>query len=433
MLGLFAHPVSAQVPHTVQEALLRAKPAVVLVVSEVGGDVVVRCGGGAERKVTPPPFRETGTGWFVGPAGWVVTNAHVVSPAYRPPDWLTREQADKAVKQTCGAVPGTARPALEPSISVFLSNGVKFPATVVKYSPPVAGEAMSGQDLALLKIEASDMPALALGDSGNLHIGDKLNIIGFPGVVLTHELLNSSAKMEASVTGGAVSGFKTDRANQPVIQTDAPAAWGNSGGPAVNEAGQVIGVLTFVTLSSDAQGSLVQGFNFVIPSEAVKKFLEATAVPREESSRFNAVWYRALHDHFAGSYRPARAALQEANRLLPELPDVQRVTLENEERYRREPWLPWTQVAIGLLVISAVGEAALLLRRRDRNRFRIRPTEVVKLLDGTDPPVILDVRAADAYARSPVRIPRSVHLPIESIVDSAPSVDRARTVIAYCT
>jgi S1-C subfamily serine protease len=58
-------------------------------------------------------------------------------------------------------------------------------------------------------------------------------------VVLTHELLNSTAKVEASVTNGAISGFKQDVQNQPVIQTDAPAAWGNSGGPVVTSRGDI--------------------------------------------------------------------------------------------------------------------------------------------------------------------------------------------------
>ena len=331
---------TAQPALSLQEALLRAKPAVALVVSEVGGEVTVRCGAGAETTVTPPPFRETGTGWFVASAGWLVTNGHVVSPAHHPPEWLAREQTQKAIKQTCGGMAGAGRAKLEPSISVLLANGVRMPAIVVKYSPPVAGEAMSGQDLALLKLEAADMPALPLADSAQARIGDRLHIIGFPGVVLSHELLNASAKMEASVTGGAISGFKQDRANQPVIQTDASAAWGNSGGPAVNDAGEVVGVLTFVTLSSDAQSNIVQGFNFVIPSAAVTKFLEGTPVPRGEPSRFNAAWHAGLRDHFAGNYRRARAELMEANRLLPDLPDVRRMTIENAERLKREPLLP---------------------------------------------------------------------------------------------
>lgn len=424
----------AQSAVSVQEALLRAKPAVAVVVSEVGGDVVVRCGAGAETTVTPPPFRETGTGWFVASSGWLITNAHVVSPAHRPPDWLAKEQTQKAVRQACGGGAGTGRARLEPSISILLPNGVRLPATVEKYSPPVAGEAMSGQDLALLKLEAADMPALSLADATKVRIGDRLHIIGFPGVVLRHELLNSSAKMEASVTGGAVSGFKQDRADQAVIQTDAPAAWGNSGGPAVNDAGEVVGVLTFVTLSSDAQSNIVQGFNFVIPSMAVARFLEGTPVPRGEASRFNAAWHAGLRDHFAGNYRRARGELAEANRLLPDLPDVNRVSVENGERYKRQPLLPWTQVAIGMLIVSAAGWAALLLLRRQRNRFRIRPSEVMRLIEGPEPPMILDVRASDAYARSPVRIARSVYVALETLTEAASvPTDPARTVVAYCT
>jgi len=425
---------SAQSP-SLQEALLRAKPAVAPVISEVAGDVAVRCGAGAETTVTPAPFRETGTGWFIASSGWLITNGHVVSPAYRPPEWLVREQTQKAIKQVCGDRGGTGRARLEPSISVLIANGVRLPASVVKYSPPVAGEAMSGQDLALLKLEAADMPTLALADSAKTRIGDRMHIIGFPGVVLSHELLNSSAKMEASITSGAISGFKQDRANQPVIQTDAAAAWGNSGGPAVNDAGEVVGVLTFVTLSSDAQADIVQGFNFVIPAAAVVKFLEGTSVRRDEPSRFNAAWYAGLRDYFAGNHRRARAELAEANRLLPELPDVRRVTMENDERLKREPLLPWTWVAIGMLAVSATGWAVLLVRRRQRNRFRIPPAEVMRLVDGPDPPIILDVRASDAYARSPVRIPRSLHLPLDSLADGAATVpaDPSRTVVAYCT
>jgi S1-C subfamily serine protease len=426
---------SAQPALSLQEALLRAKPAVALVISEVGGDVAVRCGAGAETTVTPAPFRETGTGWFVASSGWLVTNGHVVSPAHRPPEWLAREQTQKAIQQACGATAGTGRARLEPSISVLIANGVRLPASVVKYSPPVAGEAMSGQDLALLKLEAADMPALPLADSAQARIGDRLHIIGFPGVVLSHELLNSSAKMEASVTGGAISGFKQDRANQPVIQTDAPAAWGNSGGPAVNDAGEVVGVLTFVTLSSDAQADIVQGFNFVIPAAAVVKFLDGTPVPRDERSRFNAAWHSGLRDYFAGNYRRARGKLAEANRLLPELPDVRRLTLENDERLKREPLLPWTWIAVGMLVVSASGWTVLVIRRRQRNRFRIPPAEVMRLIEGPEPPMILDVRASDAYARSPVRIPRSLHVPLDSLANGASTVaaDPARVVVAYCT
>jgi S1-C subfamily serine protease len=417
-----------------QEALLRAKPAVALVVAEIGGEVTVRCSASSGvTKVTPPPFRETGTGWFVGSSGWLVTNARVVLSAHRPPGFIVSERSARAIREACpeNAESASARPAIEASLTVLLPNGFKLPATVVKYSAPPAGSEMSAQDLALLRLEASDMPTLRLGDSASLQIGDRIHIVGFPGVVLGHELLNTSAKMEASITTGAVSGFRQDRANQPVIQTDAPATWGTSGGPALDEAGDVVGVLA--SLAPDAEGALVQGFNFVIPSAVVAKFLEGTPVPRIDMSRFNAAWHPGLYHYFLEDHRRARSHLAEANRLLPELPDVRRVIADNDARLKLQPWLPWRRIAVGMLVLSAAGYALLLVHGWRRNRFRIGPSEVARLVDSAEPPVILDVRDAATFAKSPVRIPRSVHAPLDGLEANRLPADPARTVVAYCT
>src|SRR5439155_16929204 len=66
-LLLLLPATSTAAEFSVQEALLRAKPAVALVVAEVGSEVLVTCGGRGEKVVRPAPFRETGTGWFVSP------------------------------------------------------------------------------------------------------------------------------------------------------------------------------------------------------------------------------------------------------------------------------------------------------------------------------------------------------------------------------
>src|SRR5215470_11457221 len=123
MLVLAPASAAADSQFAVQEALLRAKPAVALVVSEVTTAVTLRCGA-TETVVTPPPFRETGTGWFAAPSGWLITNGHVVSPAHRPPDWLLKQQADKVTRAGCRVV----KTSPEPSISVMLSNGFRLPA-----------------------------------------------------------------------------------------------------------------------------------------------------------------------------------------------------------------------------------------------------------------------------------------------------------------
>jgi S1-C subfamily serine protease len=443
---------------SLQEMLLRVKQAVAVVVAEVGGQVRLRCAG-ADTTITPAPYRESGTGFFVSPRGWIVTNAHVVFVAHDPPrGWLTSHLVEKAYREGClpmvlasrGLGPGerpdvedalvrevvagtpVERVTLEPRVSVVLQNGVRLAAKIAKYNPPLAGGAMSGRDLALLRVEATDMPTLALGDSAGLRIGDKLSMIGFPSVVMSHELLNASAKVQASVTHGSVSGFKQDRANQPVIQTDAAAEAGTSGGPVVDTAGLVIGVMTAV---AQGEGTTVQGFNFIIPVAALRDFLGGTTVALDETSRFNVAWHAGLSAFFAGQYSRAAPAFAETNRLLPEMPDVQRITIENAARVKTQPLLPWGQIGAGLVVAGVAGYAALLGVRWRRNLFRISPSNVARLLEGTDPPAILDVREASAYERSPVRVPRSLRVSVQDIADGTKGLglDRARMIVAYCT
>jgi len=438
-----------------QETLLSAKPAVALVVSEVAAEVALKCGGEVEIKAKATPYREAATGFIVNPRGWVITNAHVVAAGYNPPAWIGLQLAEKAFRAEClpgllsrrGITPG-AQPELEdqlarqgvagltpdkitmaPSVSVSLPNGKRLPAKVAKYNPPVAGEAMSGRDLALLRIEAADLPTIPLGESRELKIGDRLSIIGFPSVVMTHELIDAS-KIEASVTHGTVSGFKQDRANQPVIQTDAAAEAGSSGGPAINTSGEVIGVLTFV---KQGEGGNVQGFNFIIPAAAVRQFLDGTTVALDEPSRFNAAWQAGLRAFFNGQYSRATPYLTEANRLLPNVPDVRRISGESAARAVTQPLLPWDEVGIGLIIVSLAGYGALVGRRWQRNRFRIGPYEVARLLDGNDPPAILDVRLDGAYTQSPVRIPRSTRINPTDFDDKPPDIDRSRMIVTYCS
>jgi S1-C subfamily serine protease len=446
---------------SVQEAVLRAKPAVVLVVSEVSADVKVNCGG-TETRVAPTPFRETGTGWVIDASGYLMTNAHVVQPAYSSPIWLINSLTRKGVESACvplmlarmGVTPGerpdleeelkrrafetalpTASAKIDPSVFIVLSNGTRLRAEVKKYSPPVAGSEMSGRDLALLKVDAKDLPVLRLrlGDSRTAQIGDPVHILGFPGVVLSHELLNQSARVEASVTNGAISGFKQDVADNPVIQTDAPAAWGNSGGPAVNLHGEVIGVLTFVSLAPGPEGSIVQGFNFIIPAMAVREFVQGTEVKLDRPSQFNDEWWAGLRDFFDESYRSAARHFDAADRIQPGFPDVTRILADARSRRTPFPWA-WTT---GLIAAVAAGIGGWMsLRRWQRNRFRIAPAEVIKLLeDSPEPPVLLDVRSASTYARSSLRIPNAIHVTPQELESgvSAVKIEPARTVVAYCS
>jgi S1-C subfamily serine protease len=451
---------SAQKPLTVQEALQRAKPAVVLVVAEVTSEVTLDCGSGPQ-KVTPPIYRETGTGWFVDTDGWLITNGHVVQPAYEPPRWLANQQAQRAVTTAClpqvlkrmGLRPGdrpdaedaakrklldtvlpTVKVNLQPQIYVVTAKG-RLKAEVKKYSPPVSD--MSAKDLALLKVAGETFPVLEVADSRSVQIGDPVHIIGFPGVVLSHELLSKSIMVDSVVTNGAVSAIQADASGNPLIQTDASAAWGNSGGPTVNSRGNVVGVLTFVSLAPGAEGSIVQGFNFVIPSAAVVDFIRGTPAKVNAGSKFNDAWFAGLVAMRGEDYSGAVRRFEEADKLHPNLPDVRRKLAEARELVKNPPPkpFPWFWVAVAVSLVSAGGFGGQWLHRWSKNRYRIQPSEVVRMMETGKAPIIVDARRADVYEQLPLKIPGSLRVAPEDLAGSLAGLDLdvARPVVAYCT
>ncbi|MGH7316085.1 MAG: trypsin-like peptidase domain-containing protein [Candidatus Rokuibacteriota bacterium] len=456
----FPTVVLAQRPITLQEALQRAKPAVVLVVAEVASEVTLDCGSGPQ-KITPPVFRETGTGWFLDADGWLITNGHVVQPAHEPPRWLANQQAQRAVTTAClpqvltrmGLRPGdqpaaeeaakrklldtvlpTTKVTLQPEIFVVTAKG-RLKAEVKKYSPPASD--MSAKDLALLKVPGEAFPVLTLADSRSVQIGDPVHIIGFPGVVLSHELLSKSAMVESVVTNGAVSAIQLDASNNPLIQTDASASFGNSGGPVVNSRGTVVGVLTFVSLAPGADGNIIQGFNFVIPSAAVADFVRGTPVKANGSSKFNDVWFAGLTAFSGEDYSGALRRFEEADKLHPNLPDVKRKLAEAREFVKNPPPrpFPWFWVAIGVTLVSAGGFGGQWLHRWNKNRYRVHPSSVVKMQEEGKAPILLDTRKADAYEQMPLSIRGSVRLAPEELASgvSGLELDTTRPVVAYCT
>lgn len=449
---------------TVQEAILYAKPAVALITAEVRADITLDCGQGPVT-VSPAPFIETGTGWFVDGRGWLVTNAHVVDPAHRLPPWVAHELKKKAIEEGCvepvlrarrlmrGQRPdleeeirrrasaqalATAKVATEPRITVLLSNGQRLDAEVRKFSPPLLLDTTgrpapdSGRDLALLRIKDGVYPAITLAGRPP-QIGDPVHILGFPGVVLSHELLSQSASLEASVTNGAVSGFKPDAIGQEVIQTDAPAAHGNSGGPAIGNDARVVGVMTFVSLSPSG-GSIVQGFNFLIPARDVAKFLQGTQV-RAGQSRFSEVWIDGVGLLFRERYKAAAARLAEANGLLPGLTDVKRLLAEAEDKVKNPPPrpFPWAWATLGVTLLSAGVYGGMWSRRWWKNRFRVTPTQVIGFIEDGLNPVLLDVRTRSDYETSPLTLPGAVRIDPDEVGRGELPFDPAQLVVAYCT
>lgn len=172
-----------------------------------------------------------GSGVVIDPQGYILTNEHVITDAEK--------------------------------ITVFLSDGREFKAEVK------GKDARS--DLAIIKIDAKDLPVATLGDSNNLKIGQWVVAIGNPfGFALQNP--------EPTVTVGVISALhrslgrslQKDRDYNDLIQTDAAINPGNSGGPLVNIKGEIIGIN--VAIFSTTGG--YQGVGFAIPINTAKRILE---------------------------------------------------------------------------------------------------------------------------------------------------------------
>jgi len=464
-VGWIAAPAAAA-PLTVQEAILRAKPAVALVTSRVDAEVTMDCGQGPVT-IKPSPFIEHGTGWFIDGRGWLITNAHVVDPSHRLPPWVVHELKKKAIDQACvepalqaqGLMRGQ-RPDVEdrlrrqltdramagmkfvpqPALTVMLSNGARLTAEVKKFSAPLLLDAAgrpvpdSGRDLALLRVPDGTYPALAVA-TREAKIGDSVHILGFPGVVLSHELLNQSATIDASVTNGAVSGFKQDAIGQDVIQTDAPASHGNSGGPAIGDDAALVGVMTFVSLSP-AGGSIVQGFNFLIPARDVLKFVADTEV-KPGSSRFTPVWIAGLEALFSERYTVAAARFAEANAMLPNLADVKRALAEAEAKVKNPPPrpFPWAWATVGVTLLSVGAYGSMFAHRWWKNRYRVQPAQVIGFIEKGLNPLLVDVRTKTDYETSPLKLPGAVRLEPEEVETGRFHLDAdpRQLIVTYCT
>ncbi|HEX6697678.1 MAG TPA: trypsin-like peptidase domain-containing protein [Solirubrobacteraceae bacterium] len=176
-----------------------------------------------------PEGQATGSGFVVSKDGLIVTNEHVVDGA---------SQVQVKI--------GTSDQAQD--------------ATVVGADP--------SRDLALLKVDAGNLPTLSLGDSSSVGVGDPTYAIGNPfGLdhTLTTGIVSALQRSLQAPDGATISG---------AIQTDAALNPGNSGGPLLDASGKVIGVNSQIQTgsSSGAEGGNV-GIGFAIPASTVKAFI----------------------------------------------------------------------------------------------------------------------------------------------------------------
>jgi serine protease Do len=236
------------------------RPAVVQIGVQVdlGGDLP------KDHPPIPPAERpRVGSGIILTAGGYILTNQHVVSDA-----------AD---------------------VEVQLVDGRKFPAKILGRDERT--------DLALLKVEATGLPTLALGDSDTLNIGELVLAIGSPFGLEDAVSLGIVSRKGRAPGGGAFVDY---------IQTDASVNPGNSGGPLVNMRGEVIGINTAVIPNRRVA--------FAIPINLAKRLLPQLQATGRVAWGFLGVGIQDLTHELAQAVRAPEAKGVLVNNVLPGQP-----------------------------------------------------------------------------------------------------------------
>ena len=193
------------------------------------GDDMFRQGPEGQQQQRPRVERGVGSGVIVSADGTILTNNHVV------------ENAQK--------------------ITVLLQDNKEFEARLVGSDKP--------SDLAVLKIEAQNMPYLVLGNSDTVRVGDIVLAIGNPlgiGQTVTAGIISAKGRRTGLSYGNSNESF------EDFLQTDAPINRGNSGGALVNLNGELIGINSQILAGGPSGGNI--GIGFSIPSNMAKSVME---------------------------------------------------------------------------------------------------------------------------------------------------------------
>ncbi len=169
-----------------------------------------------------------GSGVIIRPDGWIVTNDHVVN--------------------------GSS------SVTVILSNGKEYTGKVIESDD-------NRNDVAVIKIDANNLPVAKFANSGDVRPGEYAIAVGAPfGLENTVTIGHISAIGRMNAAGN---GQGETRAYSNMIQTDAPINPGNSGGPLLNIDGEIVGINTSIYSGMSMGGGQSAGIGFAIPSNQV--------------------------------------------------------------------------------------------------------------------------------------------------------------------
>jgi S1-C subfamily serine protease len=363
------------VVHAVSEGerlAMYSKPAVVRIIDGAQGTIWFQPPGYQGQSFNVSAIG-LGSGFFISSNGYIATNAHVVTTTHDGEDkakqalfWQLVQQIAKQI----GKDPRSLNTSFIDQHStlqsfqlfhhVIIPDGSAFPFEIKQYGAPTGEGNDQGKDVAIIKIEVKNAPILKMADSEKVQLQDHVTVIGYPGAADTFNsgLLSSKSALEATINDGKISAKKQATSGAPILQTSTAATHGNSGGPVLNDANEVIGLLTF--RGDTINGQEVSGFSFIVPSNTVMEYVKSAGTTNDMGPTDN-LYREGLGYYWDQYYSSAIPKFEEVKRMFPQHSEVDRLVqssqqakAEGKEKSSFPVWIVVVVVVVLLLILLLI-------------------------------------------------------------------------------
>lgn len=426
-----------------------SKPAVVRIVDGAVGKIWFQIPGYQGQSFDVSAIG-LGSGFFISSNGYIATNAHVVSMTHDGEDKAKQALFYQMVEQIARQMGKDPRSLNTSFINehsqlqsfqiihhVIIPDGSNFPFEIKQYGAPTGESNDQGKDVAIIKIEVKNAPILKLADSDKVQLQDHVTVIGYPGAADTFNTGTLSAKsaFEATINDGKISAKKQASSGAPILQTSTAATHGNSGGPVINDANEVVGLLTF--RGDTVNGQEVSGFSFVVPSNTVMEYVKSAGATNNEGPT-DTLYREGLDNYWNQYYSAAIPKFEEVKRLFPQHSEVDRLVQSSQqakaEGKEKSSFPVWIVVVIVVVLLLALFllimiVAGVVFAKRRKKGKAPGPAAAPASSDGgrgryTPPP---------APTPTPAPVPVAQHrtptpAPHIAAVDQGMTVDLSRTV-----
>ncbi|TGE33274.1 S1C family serine protease [Desulfosporosinus sp. Sb-LF] len=312
-----------------------------------------------------------GSGAILSENGYIVTNAHVVETSkleekdakQRLDDLFLNDLKEQLLKKDryyaadiySFAKSTTKRSNFQKVSKVIMPGGDSFTFDIKSYGAPLG----QGKDVAIIKIDAMNLPIIQIEESDASQTSDKVTIAGYPGKADLEGFLDDKSVLVSTYSTGSIAARKTTDKG-PVLQLSANVNPGNSGGPVISKEGKLVGIAT--ATSSD-------GIGWAIPSSTVLEFARQAGGPVNKPGAVTQRWQEGLQLYWQNYYKKAIPKFEEVQRLYPKhnaisdyISKSQRGIESGKDRKDLKDY--WLWIAGSAVVVIGLGGVLIILRKK---------------------------------------------------------------------